>query len=370
MRATVAIVMLIVGLVIGGLIGRFALAPARVDTSIETGGTPGEPAPAAAAPVRWKLASAYAHSTAVLGETVDHFIDSLGAMSQGDIELRFYEPGALIPALEVFDAVSSGSVESGYSTPGFWAGKEPALQLFASVPFGPSAPEYMAWYYMGGGQAMLDELYAKHDIKPLLCGLFPPEASGWFRNEITGPDDLKGLKMRFFALGARVMEKLGVSTQLLAGGDIFPALELGTIDATEYASPAIDRNLGFYQVAKHYYFPGWHQQSTWVEIIVNLDKWNGLSESQRSMFEVACGDMVRYSIALGEAAQVPAMEFLQQQGVVFHKWSPEMLGLFRSGWDQVLAEEVAKDPTFARVWASLNDFRTRYATWRDLGYLN
>jgi TRAP-type mannitol/chloroaromatic compound transport system substrate-binding protein len=371
MRGTVAIVMLVVGLVIGGLIGRFALGPAGVDTSVATREMPpAEEAAPAAAPVRWKLASAYAHSTAVLGESVDVFLGSLDAMSGGDIELRFFEPGALVPALEVFDAVSSGSVEAGYSTPGFWAGKEPALQLFAAVPFGPAAPEYMAWYYEGGGEALLDEIYAGHNIKGLLCGLFPPEASGWFREPINGPDDLKGLKMRFFALGARVMEKLGVSTQLLAGGDIFPALELGTIDATEYASPAIDQNLGFYQVAKHYYFPGWHQQSTWVEIIINLDKWNGLSDTQRAMFETACGDMVRYSIALGEAAQVPAMEFLEKQGVVFHKWPPEMLDLFRSAWTEVVADEVAKDETFAKVWTSLKDFRTRYATWRELGYLD
>ena len=124
--------------------------------------------------------------------------------------------------------------------------------------------------YYGGGRELYDEIYARHGIKGIPCGIFPPEASGWFRTEITSLEDLKGLKMRFFALGAKVMEKVGVSTQLLAGGDIFPALELGTIDATEYASPVIDKDLGFYQIAKHYYFPGWHQQSTWLDLIINL----------------------------------------------------------------------------------------------------
>ncbi len=178
-----------------------------------------------------------------------------------------------------------------------------------------------------------------------------------------------GLKMRFFALGALVMEKLGVSTQLIAPGDIYPALELGTIDATELASPAIDRDLGFYQIAKHYYFPGWHQQSTWVEMIVNLDKWNALTDRQRRIFEVACGNMVRRTIALSEAEQVTALEFFQEQGVTLHQWSPEMLALFKSAWDEVVAEEVANDETFAKVWESLDGFRTRYATWRKLGYL-
>jgi TRAP-type mannitol/chloroaromatic compound transport system substrate-binding protein len=182
----------------------------------------------------------------------------------------------------VFDAVSTGGINAGWSTPGYWAGKVPALQLFSSVPFGPPANEYMScvcylrwlWFYEG--------LYARHNIKGMLCGIIPPEASGWFREEIQGPEDLKGLKMRFFGLGAKVMEKVGVSTQLLAGGDIYPALELGTIDSTEFSMPAIDIELGFYQIAKHYYFPGWHQQSTFLELIINLEKWNALTETQHA----------------------------------------------------------------------------------------
>jgi TRAP-type mannitol/chloroaromatic compound transport system substrate-binding protein len=368
MRAGPAIVLLIIGLVIGGFGGQYVLAPGgggseTVTSDADSGGGLG-------APVRWKMASTYAGTMPILGPSIDTFLDNLETISGGNMSIRFFDPGALVPALEVFDAVSSGSVEVGYATPGFWAGKESALQLFAAVPFGPAAPEYMAWYYNGGGQAMLDELYAAHNIKSHLCGLFAPEASGWFREEITGPEDLKGLKMRFFALGAKVMEKLGVSTQLLAPGDIFPALELGTIDATELASPAIDRNLGFYQVAKHYYFPGWHQQSTWVELMVNLDKWNSLSPAQQRLFEVTCGDMVRMTIARGEADQMPALEFLSGEGVQFHRWSPEMLALFESGWNEVVAEEAAKDEKFAAAWKSLSEFRTRYATWRELGYLN
>ncbi|OZG69701.1 C4-dicarboxylate ABC transporter, partial [Hahella sp. CCB-MM4] len=151
------------------------------------------------------------------------------------------------------------AVEAGWSTPGYWAGRVPALQLLAAVPFGPQAPEYLAWLKFGGGQEFLDELYEPHNIKSIICAVIAPEASGWFRNEINSVEDLRGLSMRFFGLGAKVMERMGVSTQLLAGGDIFPALELGTIDATEFSMPAIDLNLGFYQVASYYYFPGWHQ---------------------------------------------------------------------------------------------------------------
>jgi TRAP-type mannitol/chloroaromatic compound transport system substrate-binding protein len=360
---------LLVGLIGGGLIGRNVFAPkGEVQTVVVS-----EPAPTGdggfGEPINWKLTSAFASTTPLLIPAINAFIDNVDVISDGNIKIRFFEPGALVPAFEMFDAVSSGSIDAGYATPGFWAGKEPALQLFASVPFGPASAEYMAWMYYGGGRPLLDEIYARHNLKSLLCGLLAPEASGWFRMEITGPEDLKGLKMRFFALGAKVMEKLGVSTQLLAGGDIYPALELGTIDATEYASPAIDRNLGFYQIAKHYYFPGWHQQSTWSEILINLDRWNETTVRQRRLIEVACGDMVRRSIAEAEAEQVPALEFLSEQGVMFHTWSPEMLALFEAAWYEVVAEEAAKDETFARAWESLSNFRERYATWRDLGYL-
>ncbi|HIC72572.1 MAG TPA: C4-dicarboxylate ABC transporter, partial [Alphaproteobacteria bacterium] len=162
-----------------------------------------------AAPVRWKLASAYAGSAQLLGTLGHRLVQNLDQASDGNIKLKFFEPGALVPALEIFDAVASGSVEAGWATPGFWAGKVPALQLFSAVPFGPAAPEYMAWMYFGGGRELYDEIYARHNIKGIPCGIFPPEASGWFRTEITSLDDLKGLKMRFFALGAKVMEKVG-----------------------------------------------------------------------------------------------------------------------------------------------------------------
>ena len=369
-----SIALLIVGLAVGGLAVHYGL-PERfmpAEAPPETGAPEEAAAPdetAAEGKVRWKLASAYSSTLPILGELIDRFIDNLDVMSGGEVKVQYFEPGALVPPLEIFDAVAQGSVDMGYSTPGFWAGKDAALQLFASVPFGPAAPEYMAWFYHGGGSEMLDELYARHNLKGLLCAIFPPEASGWFREEITSAEDLKGLKMRFFALGARVMEKLGVSTQLLAPGDIYPALELGTIDATELSSPAIDRTLGFHEIATHYYFPGWHQQSTWSEILVNLDAWNGLSPRQQRLFEVACGDMVREGIAYGEAAQVPALEFLQGQGVQLHRWSPEMLATYAAAWDEVAAEEAAANESFAKAWDSLKAFRERYAVWRDLGYL-
>jgi TRAP-type mannitol/chloroaromatic compound transport system substrate-binding protein len=208
--------------------------------------------------------------------------------------------------LETFDAVSYGALDAAWSSPGFWSGKVPALQIFAAIPFGPDSPEYLAWYYNGGGQEIFEQIYHKNNIHSIICGISPPEASGWFKNEIKSLEDLKGIRMRFFGLGARVMSKFGVSTQLLATGDIFPALELGVIDATEFSMPAVDLKLGFNKIAKHYYFPGWHQQSTFFELMINLDKWQSLSDQQQAQINTTCGDNIRFAIAQGEALQAEA----------------------------------------------------------------
>jgi TRAP-type mannitol/chloroaromatic compound transport system substrate-binding protein len=325
-------------------------------------------APATAQEV-WQMQSTYPGSLTQLGTLGKWVAERVTAVTDGQITIEFQEPGAIVPALETFDAVASGAVATGWSTPGYWAGKVPSLQLFAAVPFGPEAGEYIAWIKFGGGKEMFDEIYHKSNIHSLHCGIIAPEASGWFRNEINSVGDLQGLKMRFFGLGAKVMEKMGVSTQLLAGGDIFPALELGTIDATEFSMPAIDLNLGFYQIAKHYYFPGWHQQSTLFDLMINLDTWEGLDDSTRIKIETVCDAAITQGLAEGEAIQVDAIQKLEEEGVTIHQWPPEILDALEAAWQDVVAQEAAADADFGRAWDSLSKFRERYARWRDLGYL-
>jgi len=320
-------------------------------------------------PIRWKMTSTFPSSLTQLGTMGKRFSEQIEKVSGGNIEIRFYEPGALAPALEGFDAVSYGAIEAGWSTPGYWAGKEPALQLFGAVPFGPDAQEYIAWYYFGGGKEIYQELYEKHNIKGIICGITAPEASGWFKEEIKTIDDLKGKKIRFFGLGARVLNKLGANSQLLAGGDIYPALELGTIDGAEFSMPAVDYDMGFYQVAKNYYFPGWHQQSTMYEVTINLDAWNTLSATQQAQIEATCGDNVRFGIAEGEALQFEAMKMLEAKGVNLREWPPEILDALEAAWLEVAAEMAAEDDDFARAWESLSKFRRDYKIWRDKGYL-
>lgn len=317
----------------------------------------------------WQMQSTYSGSLTQLGTLGKRIAEQITTITSGDVTVEFRDPGGVVPALEVFDAVSTGAVEAGWSTPGYWAGKVPALQLFAAVPFGPEAGEYLAWLKFGGGTQLLDELYEAHNIKSIHCAIIAPEASGWFKKEINTIKDFQGLKMRFFGLGAKVMEKMGVSTQLLAGGDIFPALELGTIDATEFSMPAIDLKLGFYQVAKYYYFPGWHQQSTLFDLMINLDLWEGLDPVTQMRIKTVCDANITYGLAEGEAIQVAALKELRSKGVQTKTWSPEILGALKTAWSEVALEQSAADPDFARVWKSLEEFRAGYKEWRDLGYL-
>jgi TRAP-type mannitol/chloroaromatic compound transport system substrate-binding protein len=290
-------------------------------------------------------------------------------MTEGDFEIKVFEPGAIVGGYAYYDAVSEGALDAAYGTPGANQGKNSAYNFFSTWPFGPPAPEFLAWMLYGGGVEMAEEIYARDNIKFHMCGMIPPETSGWFREEITSLDDLQGLKMRFFGLGAKVMQKFGVSTQLLAGGDIYPALELGTIDATEFSMPAIDRSLGFYQVAKYNYFPGWHQQSTTNEILVNMGKWDALSVQEKAIFEAACKANIAQQIADGEFLQADAMAANAADGVENKVWPEEVLTKFKEAWDEVIIEETETNADSKKIWESITAFREKFKIWGDMGYL-
>jgi TRAP-type mannitol/chloroaromatic compound transport system substrate-binding protein len=319
--------------------------------------------------VRFNVQSSFASSLQILGPNAKHLVDTMKTISGGSIDARFFEPGAMVPPGQAFDAVASGSLDAAWATPGYWTGKDIAFAVYSTVPFGPDTGEYMAWMKFGGGEKMLQELYAKYGIHSLICHVIAPEASGWFRNEIKTLEDLKGLKMRFFGLGANVMQKLGVATQLLQAGEIFQALQLGTIDATEFSMPAMDLSLGFYQVAKYYYFPGWHQQSTFGDLIINKAKWDTFSATQKAQIQAACDSTTLRGIGLSEYAQAQAMQELKAKGVNFMTWNKEFLDAYRKGWQEVAKEQAEKSPEFKKAWDSLNAFRQTYSPWRERGYL-
>ena len=306
-----------------------------------------------------------------LGSAPLYFRDSVNAASTS-VRVKLYEPGKLVANKEILENVSNGSVNAGWSTPGYNAGLL-GLQanLFSTVPFGPEAGEFLAWVNYGGGRELWQDMYddAGFNVHAIPCSIIAPETSGWFKEAIDGPEDLNGLRMRFFGLGAKVMEKLGVETFLLAGGDIMPAVEKGAIDATEFSLPQVDKLLGFPKLLKHNYFPGWHQQSTMFDLLINGDEWSAMSNAQQSLLEMACKATMLDGYSQGEAQQFTALKANAAAGVTNHYWSDEMLAGFKSAWDEVAAELTASDEGFAKVYNHINAFRADYAIWSKWAYL-
>ncbi|MEC3860187.1 TRAP transporter substrate-binding protein [Mesobacterium sp. TK19101] len=319
----------------------------------------------------FEMTSAFGKNLPILGTAGVDFTDKVNAISD-EVEFEHFDPGELVPTLEALDAVSNGSVDAAFTTSGYWQGKITAASLFAAVPFGPEAGEFLGWMLYDDGARLFQQMYDDngYNVHVTPCGLIAPETSGWFKNEITSLDDLKGLNMRFFGLGAEVMQRLGVSTSLLAGGDIFPALERGAIDATEFSMPRIDARLGFYQIAKYNYFPGWHQPATLFELLINKDRWDDLSETAQKQIEIACLANITTNYAEGEQSNYSAMvENVEKHGVTIKSWTPEQLAVFEATWNEVAAELAAEDPFFKEVWDDLTEYRAGYKTWGDTIYM-
>ena len=315
--------------------------------------------------VQWKLQSTWGASVPHLGTSGVRFSKNIERLSGGKFTMKFHEPGALVPALECFDAASKGSVESCYTTPGYHTGKlGEGASFFTAVPFGPGLGEFMAWKRYGGGDEIRAKKYAEHGVFAYDVLAIGPETSGWFKKEVTDLAQLKGFKMRFFGLGAVVMQKLGVSTQLLAGGDIYPALEKGVIDATEFSMPNMDIKYGFYQIAKFNYYPGWHQQTSVSEVLMNKAKFDALPDEYKAMVEIAAGDNVLHTYAETEALNPGAMnEMLSKYQVQNKRWNDKDLATFEKYWNEVVADESKKDPWFKEIAESYFAFRKLYGTW-------
>jgi TRAP-type mannitol/chloroaromatic compound transport system substrate-binding protein len=316
--------------------------------------------------VSWKMQSTFPSSLTHLGPSGVRFTKDIERMSGGNFTIKFFEPGALVPALECFDAVSKGTVESCWTPAGYFTGKYPALAFFTAVPFGPGIGEFMAWKWFGGGHELQAEIYAKHNLVHFDALCIGPETSGWFRKEVKSLKEFKGMKMRFFGLGAQVMQKLGVSTQLLAAADIYPALERGVIDATEFSMPAMDVKLGFHQIAKFNYFPGWHQQTSCTDFMANKTAYDKLSEANKAMIQVAAKAQAIYTYAESEAMQFDVMaEMRDKHKVQVKRWSDADLAVFEKAWLDVIRDESAKDPVFKKIADHYLNFRKKYAIWGD-----
>lgn len=319
--------------------------------------------------VKWRVPIAFASNLPALGDGILYVSEVAKLSSGGKTLLEVFEPGKLVPAFSITDSVKDKKIDAGYTWLGYDQGKIPASPLFSAVPFGMEPWEFTAWWYEGGGAKLAEELYGAHQVQPILCGIMGPEAAGWFRHEIKSLDDLKGLKIRFAGLGGRVMQKLGASVTVLPAGEIFPALERGVIDATEFSMPAIDEKLGFYKIVKNNYFPGWHQTFTALHVVVNKETWNKLSPGSRAHVELVCTAATLRTLSRGEAVQGKTLGNFKEGGVHLRSLPEPVLRSIQKATDEVMAEEAAKDAMFKKIYESQKAFSAQYKTWKSLGYL-
>jgi TRAP-type mannitol/chloroaromatic compound transport system substrate-binding protein len=319
--------------------------------------------------VRWQVPISFASTLTALGDTLPFVAEQLSAMSDGNISLQIAEPGTVVPALSIFENVSTGAIDAGYSWMGYEIGQVPASALFGATPFGLEPGDFLAWMYFKGGNELLFETFEPYNVHPVLCGSIPPEAAGWFREEMNSVEDLQGLKFRAAGVGGEIMSELGMSVTMLPGGELYQALETGVLDATEFSLPTVDEQLGFFQVAKHYYLPGWHQPSTNQFLYVNLDVWNGLSPETQGMIELACMAGNAHAIAKGEALQGEVLTRFEEQGVTLHTYNDEMLNAFYDATQTVMERKSQEDEQFGKVYSAMMDFQRELAPWSEKGYL-
>ncbi|MCB1750863.1 MAG: TRAP transporter substrate-binding protein [Gammaproteobacteria bacterium] len=321
--------------------------------------------------VRWRMPIAFPSNLPGLGAPAQFAAEQLGLASGGAMQVRVYEPGKLVPAFDILAAVSDGKTEAGYTWIGYDQGKVAAVPLFAAVPFGLKPWAFMAWYYEGGGHDMLQEVYANKGFKvhAELCGIIGPETAGWYKTPLESLKDYEGLKIRFAGLGGKVIQKLGASVTMLPGGELFQALEKGTIDATEFSLPVIDQRLGFDKVVKFNLFPGWHQPFTAQYMLVNKGIWDGLGDDSRALVRNVCMASVVKGLAESEFLEGAVIAGFKDKGVTAQKLPREILDELKRITDEVLAEESANDADFKRVYDSQQAFHELYRVWEDLGYL-
>ena len=319
--------------------------------------------------IRWKVQSTFNTAWPALGDPIAYLAETLDNATDGRIKLKIYEPGKIVPPLEITPSISKGDLPAAYNYLAYDQGRIPSAVLFSAVPFGMEPWEYAAWWFEGEGAALAAEIYHQRNVHPLLCSTIGPETAGWYRKPIKGLDDLQGLKIRFSGLGGMVLNEIGASATLMAGGEIFAALEKGTLDATEYSMPAIDEILGFHKIAKYNLFPGWHQPSTSTHLLINLDIWNGLSAADQALFEMGCTAATMRAITRGEALQGAQISSFAEKEVTAAKLPDDVIQELKTVSMRVINEEAAKDADFKRVWESQQAFHAEYQIWKEWGYL-
>ncbi len=317
----------------------------------------------------WKMVTTWPPHFPVLGEGADLLSKWVEEMSGGQMKIQVYGGGELVPALGVFDAVRSGNVEMGHSASYYWAGKAPAAQFFAAVPFGMNAQEVNAWFYGGNGLKLWRELYAEFGLVPFPAGNTGVQMGGWFNKQINSIKDLKGLKMRIPGLGGKVIAKAGGTAVLVAGGEIYTNLERGVIDATEWVGPYHDYLMGFYKAAKYYYYPGWHEPGTVLELMINKKAWEKLPKELQEIIKTAAARSNIWMLSEFEAKNEYYLEkLIKEHHVILKKFPDSVLKQLKKYSHEVVLELVEKDKSgFSRkVYNDYMNFFKQIQKWHKI----
>jgi TRAP-type mannitol/chloroaromatic compound transport system substrate-binding protein len=295
-----------------------------------------------------------------LGTGAQRVADRITQATDGRIDVKVFAAGELVPPFESFDAVSQGSADMYHAAEYYWQGKSKAFNFFTAVPFGLTATEINAWIYHAGGQALWDELAAGFNLKPLMAGNTGVQWGGWFNKEMNSVEDFKGLKMRIPGLGGEVLRRLGAAAVALPGGEIFQALQAGTIDATEWVGPWNDLAFGFYKVTKYYYWPGFHEPGAMLATAMNKDVWDSLSPSDQSLIASCAAAENDFMYAEFNARNSDALDTLvNEHGVQVRRMPDEMLNAIGAASGDVMAEVAAEGGLTKRIYDSFIDFRKK-----------
>jgi TRAP-type mannitol/chloroaromatic compound transport system substrate-binding protein len=316
--------------------------------------------------IDWRLASSFPKSLDTIFGASETFAKALQEMSDGNFRVRVFAPTELVPGLSAADAVTNGSIEMAHTASYYYWGKDPTFAIGTAVPFGLNYRMQNAWMYQGGGIDLMNDFYARYKIIAFPGGNTGTQMGGWYRREINKPEDWRGLKMRIGGLAGAVIAKLGGVPQQIAGGDIYPSLEKGTIDAAEWVGPYDDEKLGFSKVAKYYYYPGWWEGQAMLHLFFNAAKWQELPKSYQAIVRAAAQMADTAMLARYDAQNPAALERLAHQGAVLRPFSAEVLDACFAAASQVYDEIALKNPDFRKVYEAMKAIRAGGYLWFQL----
>ena len=319
--------------------------------------------------LKWRMTASWPKSLDTLYGGAEIMAKAVAEVTDNKFQIQTFAAGEIVPGLQVLDAVQNGTVEMGHTASYYYFGKDPTFTFGTSLPFGPNMRLNQAWYMNGGGREVLNEFYKNYNVISLLAGNTGCQMGGWFRKEIKTVADLSGLKFRIGGFAGRVLQKLGVVPQQLAGGDIYPALEKGTIDGAEWVGPYDDEKLGFYKIAPHYYYPGWWEGGPITMAMVNLDKWNSLPKQYQSVLEQAGHFANNWIMAKYDERNPPALKKLIASGTKLHAFPPEVMQASYKAAMELYAEISLTNANFKKVYKSLTDFSNDGYQWFQVAEL-